>query len=174
MRPGRRRQTRPRWDPARPLVGPPAEARSRCPAAARLRRSAGHPATIGISHITGQGTPHGPDRGDHSDDLNTGISALESYIAGETDEQDIAFARKIMADLAKLRAQQQDLVDKATGAGPGSQASTEGGKRELLRVLQLLQCSWEYGVRREKASCSVFVEQGEALNVIGKESGVTQ
>lgn len=77
----------------------------------------------------GQGVPHGPDRGDHTDALNDAISAIEEFISEETDEQDIALAREIMAKIAKLRSSQQELVDKATGAGPGARLlrKSQGG-----------------------------------------------
>jgi hypothetical protein len=83
---------------------------------------AGPPPSIDVSGAGGDGlgAPHGPDRGDHSDALNDAIAAIEEFISDETDEQDIALAREIMAKLAKLRSSQQELVDKATGAGPGA------------------------------------------------------
>jgi hypothetical protein len=61
-----------------------------------------------------------PAAGDASDTLKQIIDLFNIYMQEEQDPQDLATASKLQADTHKLLADQQKLVDTATGAGPGA------------------------------------------------------
>jgi hypothetical protein len=61
-----------------------------------------------------------PSAGDASDTLKQIIDLFNIYMQEEQDPQDLATASKLQADTHKLLADQQKLVDTATGAGPGA------------------------------------------------------
>jgi hypothetical protein len=79
-----------------------------------------HSIQLPPSPTSGQGRATSGDSGSNSDNLRAAIDALQAYIEGEQDDQDLAVAAKIKADLQKLLASQQQLVDQATGACPGA------------------------------------------------------
>jgi hypothetical protein len=72
-----------------------------------------------------------PQKGDPSDILRHIVDLWNLYLQEETDDQDLARASKCQADTQKLLADQQKLVDTATGAGPGARlvrkAAAPGG-----------------------------------------------
>lgn len=61
-----------------------------------------------------------PPSGDPSDTLKHIIDLFNVYMQEEQDPQDLAKASKLQADTHQLLADQQKLVDTATGAGPGA------------------------------------------------------
>lgn len=65
-------------------------------------------------HVT---SPHS---GDNADNLRNAIMFVQAYMEGETDDQDLKLASDILAKAQGLLASQQQLQDKATGAGPGA------------------------------------------------------
>jgi hypothetical protein len=60
-----------------------------------------------------------PPAGDSFDSLRQAIDLITSYMEQEQDDEDLAIAAKIKADIQKLLAQNQKLADSAMGMGPG-------------------------------------------------------
>lgn len=69
---------------------------------------------------SGAGRATSADTGDNSDHLRAAIDSIARYLQGETDDEDLAEGSKLLAAAQGLLAKQQQLVDKATGAGPGA------------------------------------------------------
>lgn len=61
-----------------------------------------------------------PGKGDNSDNLRNAAAMIQTYLEGESDDEDIAEGTKIAALIANLLAKQQKLEDTAVGAGPGA------------------------------------------------------
>ncbi len=68
----------------------------------------------------GGGGQPGPDTPDVEQAVQDAIDSLGQALDGENDPPDKATLAKIIADLHKFLGDQQNLLDKAVGAGPGA------------------------------------------------------
>lgn len=57
--------------------------------------------------------------GDHLDSLRDAISSLQAYLEAEQDDEDLALATKLVAQVQQLLAKNQKETDTAMGFGPG-------------------------------------------------------
>lgn len=58
---------------------------------------------------------------------------VQSYMEAEQNDEDLVAAASILKDIQKLLASQQQLADKATGAGPGARLLRKATARSGYR-----------------------------------------
>lgn len=75
-----------------------------------------------------------PDSGENVDNLRAALRAVQSYMEEEQDDEDLAVAAKIVAQIQGLLSANQKLADQAMGMGPGAkyirkqnQGGSQGG-----------------------------------------------
>lgn len=73
----------------------------------------------GLGGAGPQNGPGDPDSGSVTDKLRQALKLVQSAAAAEGDDQDAASITAIAASIHKAIANEQGLVDKAMGAGPG-------------------------------------------------------